>query len=169
MLLSDRRGFLVGLGALGLTAACGFRPVFGNGGQGRALRGAVRVDDPATRADFQFVSAFEELLGRPSNARLGLAYSIAQEETGAGVLQNFGATRVQLHGVLTFTVTDLGTGAELATGQVENSTTYSTTSTQLSTLTAAEDAELRLMRILAEALVTRLYTEPGLATATAPV
>ena len=36
-------------------------------------------------------------------------------------------------------------------------------STQLSTLTAAEDAELRLMRMLAEGLITRLYTEPGLA------
>lgn len=165
MLCSDRRGFLAGLAALSLTGACGFRPVYGSGGLGAALRGAVRVDDPASRADFQFVSAFEDLLGRPDTPRFSLAYTITQDEVGGGILQNIGATRIQVFGTLDFTVTDLGTGAEVATGQVANNTTYSTTGTQLATLTAAEDAELRLMRILAEALVTRLYTEPGLAAA----
>jgi LPS-assembly lipoprotein len=165
MLLSNRRKILAGFGALSITAACGFSPVYGTNGAGRALRGAVRADDPVSRADFQFVSAFEDLLGRPNGARYALAYTITQTEVEAGDIQNIGATRVQLFGTLDFVLTDMNTGSEVATGQVANNTTYSTTSTQLATLTAAEDAELRLMRILAEALTTRLYTEPGLAPA----
>ncbi|GAB4262904.1 MAG: LPS assembly lipoprotein LptE [Pararhodobacter sp.] len=165
MSLSDRRKVLSGLAALGLLAGCGFRPVYGNGGTGRALRGAIRADDPVTRADFHFVSSFEDLIGRPDAARFALAYTIEQEEIGGGDLQNFGDTRIQLFGRLRYTVTDLATGAVRAEGEVRGNTAYSTTGTQLATLTAAEDAELRLMRMLAESLVTRLYTEPGLAQA----
>lgn len=161
MWCSDRRGFLRLAGALSL-AGCGFRPVYGHGGTGRALRNAVRADDPVSRADFQFLHALEDLLGRPTAPRFALAYSIETRDVGGGVVQNFGATRVQLFGTLHFALTDLGTGATLAEGQVEGNTVYSTTGTQLSTLTAAEDASLRLMRILADALVTRLYTEPGI-------
>ena len=163
MSLSDRRRFLAGLGALTLTAGCGFRPVYGTGGNGRALRGEVRADDPVSRADFQFVAAFEDVLGRPDGPRYALAYTITQDEVEGGILQNFGATRIQLFGTLDFIVSDLATGTERATGQILANAAYSATSTQLSTLTAAEDAELRLMRMLAEGLITRLYTEPGLA------
>lgn len=162
MWFSDRRGVLAGLGALALTSACGFRPVYGNGGTGRALRGAIRADDPVSRADFQFLRAFEDLLGRPGDARYALAYTISQETVGGGVLQDFGATRVQIFGTLDFVVTDIATGTERASGQVTGNTAYSTTGTQLASLTAAEDAELRLMRMLADRLATRLYTEPGL-------
>ena len=165
MWLSDRRSVLAGLGALALTSGCGFRPVFGAGGSGEGLRGQVRVDDPASRGDFNFVAAFEDLLGRPESARYALAYTIARREIGGGVVQNFGATRVQIFATLDYTISDAATGTQRAAGQVRANTVYSTTSTQLSTHTAAEDADLRLMRMLAEALVTRLYTEPGLTTA----
>lgn len=165
MWCSDRRGFLAGFGALALTSACGFSPVYREGGTGQALRGAIRADDPVSRSDFQFLTAFEELLGDPAQPRYALAYTITTRDEGAGNLQGFGATRVQIFGTLDFTVTDLATGAERAAGQVTGNTAHSTTGTQLSTLTAAEDAELRLMRMLAERLVTRLYTEPGLGAA----
>ncbi|MCB1388358.1 MAG: hypothetical protein KDK12_04295 [Rhodobacteraceae bacterium] len=158
---SDRRGFLAAVGAVAL-AGCGFRPVYGPGGTGRALRNAVRADDPVSRADFQFLHALEDLLGRPTAPRFALDYRIETHERGGGVVQNFGATRVQLFGTLHFTLTDIGTGATLAEGEVAGNTVYSTTGTQLSTMTAAEDAELRLMRMLADSLVTRLYTEPGI-------
>lgn len=165
MWLSDRRRFLAGLGALALASGCGFRPVYGTGGTGQALRGAIRADDPATRGDFHFVAAFEDLIGRPDNPRLALAYTIARRESGVGSLPGIGATRMQVFATLDFTLTDIATGAERASGQVDGNVAYSTTSTQLATLAAAEDADLRLMRMLAERLVTRLYTEPGLGAA----
>ncbi|MCB1410275.1 MAG: hypothetical protein H6899_07180 [Rhodobacter sp.] len=162
MWLSDRRGFLTALGAFGL-AGCGFRPVYGEGGTGRALRGAIRADDPVSRADFDFVAAFEDILGRPVQPRFAMAYTIATHEVGGGVVQNFGATRVQVFGTLDFAVTDLADGTTRASGRVEGNTVYSTTGTQLASHAAQEDAQLRLMRMLADSLVTRLYTEPGLA------
>lgn len=162
MWFSDRRGVLAGLGALTLTSACGFRPVYGNGGTGQALRGAIRLDDPVSRADFQFLGAVEDLIGRPTEPRYALAYTIEQRRSGGGNVQDFGATRVQIFGTLDFVVTDILTGAERAAGQITGNTAYSTTGTQFASRTAAEDAELRLMRMLADRLVTRLYTEPGL-------
>lgn len=159
MWLSDRRGFLTGLGALAL-AGCGFRPVYGPDGGGNALRGTIRAADPVSRSDFDFVSAFEELLGRPEAPRFALTYAITTREAGGGTLRGFGDTRIQVFGTVDFTVTD---GPRiLAQGRVDGETAYSTTGTQMAAHTAAEDAHLRLMRILAERLVTRLYTEPAL-------
>lgn len=162
MWLSDRRKLLAGAMALMALSACGFRPVHGHGGTGQALRGAVRMDDPVTRGDFMLVQAVEELLGRPDPARFALSYTVTQEREGAGRVQGFGDTRIQLFGTLTYTVTEIATGIERAAGTIRANSAYSTTATQLATLTAAEDAERRLMQMLADGLVTRLYTEPGL-------
>lgn len=162
MWLSDRRKVLTGLGALAVLAGCGLRPVYGPDGAGAALRGAVRADDPVSRADFHFVATLEELLGRPTQPRLALTYAIATRESGGGLLQGFGNTRIQVFGTLDFTLTEIATGARRAAGRIEGNTAYSTTGTQLASQTAAEDAHLRLMRSLAEGLVTRLYAEPGL-------
>lgn len=162
MWLSDRRAIL--LGALAL-AGCGFRPVYGEGGSGRALRQAVRAADPVSPEDFHFVAALDEVLGRPDSPRYDLAYAIALREEGAGTVQGLGATRMQVFGTLDFTLTDIATGATVAQGQVSGDSAYSSTGTQLATLTAAEDARLRLMRMLAERLVTRLYAVPGLSAA----
>lgn len=162
MSLSDRRKILLGGAALVALAGCGFRPVYGSGGAGQALRGAVRLDDPVTRADFQLVQAVEDLLGRPENERFTLSYTVTQETVGAGRLQGFGDTRFQIFGTLAYSVTEVATGILRAQGSVSGNTAYSSTGTQLATQTAAEDAEARLMRMLAESLVTRLFVEPGL-------
>lgn len=167
MSCSDRRQFLASFSALsltaGLTSACGFAPVYGRGGTGEGLRGSIRVDDPVSRSDFNFVAAFEDRLGRPAAPRFALSYRIEKREVQSGAVQGIGATRIQLFGTLHFTVTDIATGSRVASGNIERNATYSNTSTQLATLTAAEDADLRLMEMLADALVTRLMTEPGLA------
>lgn len=159
MWLSDRRTLL--LGALAL-AGCGFRPVYGEGGGGQALRHAVRAADPVSPEDFHFVAAFEEVLGRPDAPRYDLGYAITLREDGAGALQNIGTTRFQVFGTLDYTLTDAASGAQVAQGRVSADAAYSTTGTQLAGLTAAEDARRRLMRSLAERLVTRLYAVPGL-------
>lgn len=160
----NRRGFLALSSVAGLSA-CGFAPVYGEGGRGRVLRNAVRADDPVTRSDFQFLHALEDLLGRPTAPRFTLAYTIATREVEGGSVEDVGATRVQIFGTLDFTLTDTATALPVATGQVTGNTAYSTTGTQLATLTAEEDAQLRLMRMLAESLVTRLSLEPGVPTA----
>ncbi|MCA2013253.1 twin-arginine translocation signal domain-containing protein [Pararhodobacter sp. CCB-MM2] len=159
----NRRGFLA-LSAVAGLSACGFAPVYGEGGRGRVLRNAVRLDDPVTRADYQFLHAVEDLLGRPTNPRFALTYTIDTREVAGGSVENVGDTRMQIFGTLDFTMTDSVSGLSVAQGQLTGNTAYSTTGTQLSSLTAQEDAGLRLMRMLAESLVTRLYTEPGIPT-----
>jgi LPS-assembly lipoprotein len=161
MWCSDRRAFLAGLAAFAL-AGCRFEPVYGPGGAGRALMGTIRADDPVARDDFQFVAALEERLGRPVAARYQLAYRLTRREVETGVLRGIGASRIQLLGSLDFVLTEAATAAQVAQGRIEAESAYSTTSTQLATLAAAEDAELRLMRMLADGLITRLMTEPAL-------
>jgi LPS-assembly lipoprotein len=155
----DRRALLMALGAL---AGCGFAPVHAPGGTGRALRGTVRAADPVTRADFQFVAALEDLLGRPEGARFDLVYRLSVQRIEAGRIQGLGATRIILAGHADYTLAEAG--LERARGRVAAEAAYSTTATQLATQTAAEDAELRLMRMLADGLVSRLLADPALAT-----
>ena len=158
---SDRRRFLLAGGAAALLSGCGFTPVYGPQGAGGNLMGTIRADDPVSRRDFNFVAAFEERLGRPSAARYALAYTIDIRTIEGGARRGFGATRNQLRGRLDYVLTD-AEGEELSTGQVRASAAYSLTDTQLATLTAREDAELRLMRMLADSLVSRLMVDPAL-------
>jgi len=158
---SDRRAVLAGLGALALAGGCGFRPAYAPGGAGRSLQGQVRAADPVSRADFQFLTAFEDRLGRPAAPRFELAYRIAVDRTDAGRIQGQGATRVLLAGRLDYDLTE--SGRSLAQGRVSAETAFSTTATQLAAQTAAEDAELRLMRMLADGLIDRLLADPTLA------
>jgi LPS-assembly lipoprotein len=61
-----------------------------------------------------------------------------------------------LFGTLAYQLTDSATDALVTEGRLRNFTNYSTTDTQLATLRAKEDAEARLMRILADQVVARL-------------
>ncbi|WP_333830275.1 LPS assembly lipoprotein LptE [Pararhodobacter sp.] len=156
MSLSDRRAFLLGLAGLAGVAGCRFTPVYAPGGAGRVLQGAVRADDPTQRNEYQFVAALEERLGRPESPRYALSYRIGQRYVGGD------ASRVQVLGTLQYVLTDMATGAEVAAGRVDGNAGFSTTATQLAEQAAAEDAELRLMRVLADSLVLQLITVPEL-------
>lgn len=158
MWCSDRRALLAGLLAVG---ACGFRPVYGPGGAGTALQGRVRAADPVTRADYLFLAAFEDRLGRPDPGVYDLGYRITVDRVEAGRIQALGATRILLSGALDYTLTQGDT--RRAAGRVTAEAAFSTTATQLAAQTAEDDAEARLMRMLAEALVARLLADPALA------
>ncbi|CUX83862.1 MAG: lipopolysaccharide export system outer membrane lipoprotein component LptE [Roseibaca calidilacus] len=153
MWLSDRRAFL--LGALAL-AGCGFTPAYAPGGPGAALRGQVRADDPTDSLGFAFVGALEERLGRPQTVRYALSYTITTSERGAASVVGVGATRIALLGRIDYALTDTASGETVASGNLRNVTNYSTTDNQLATQRAREDAEERLMRILADQVATRL-------------
>lgn len=155
MSLSDRRRVILALAALPL-AACGFTPAYAPGGAGAALRGQVRADDPSSSLDFDFIAAFEERLGRPQTPRYQLSYSIQTMERGSGQIVGLGDTRIALIGTVDYSLTDLASGQVIARDSLRSFTNYSTTSTQLATLRAREDAERRLTRILADQVATRL-------------
>lgn len=157
MSFSDRRRFIAGLAGLVALAGCRFTPAHAPGGAGQALAGMVRADDPVSRADFHFVAALEERLGRAATPRFALSYDLTIRPV------RIGTARMQLQGRLDYVLSNAATGDERTAGHVEAMTGYSRTTNQMAEVVAAEDAELRLARMLAEALVTRLLILPDLA------
>ena len=153
---SDRRAFLALIAAFPL-GACDFRPVYGPGGDGGALTGTVRADDPENRLDYELVSAFESRLGRPAAARWALGYTVSTRQVAIGVSPDNVTTRYNVKGRLDWSVRPIGGGAAVLDGVIENLTSYSATGSTIATGAARRDAEDRLMVILADQLVARLY------------
>jgi LPS-assembly lipoprotein len=157
---SDRRTVLKLLAAVPL-AACGFSPVYAPGGAGGALRGRILADAPDSRLGYAFVARFEDRLGRAEAPSWALGYTIETREVAVGVSADNVTTRYNLTGRLLWSIRPLAGDEPVLSGTEESFTAYSATGTAVATLTARRDAEDRLMAILADQLVTRLYAEAG--------
>lgn len=155
MSLSDRRTLLALLAALPL-AACGFVPAYGPGGPAAELQGAVRVDNPSDKNGFDLVERLEERIGRPDGPRYALSYTITTNPVGVGITGENAITRYNLTGSVAWGLTETGTGRRVTGGVVQNFTSYSATGSTVAGLAAEEDAAFRLMRILADQIVTAL-------------
>jgi LPS-assembly lipoprotein len=153
MWLSDRRAFVLGAAAL---AGCGFTPAYGPAGGAAALQGALAPDAPATRDDFAFVRRLAERFGPAQAPRFGLGYTIATSVAGQAITPDNITTRFSLTGSARFALRDLPSGAELLAGEVEGFTSWSASGSSVAALAAEEDAHQRLMRLLADAVATRL-------------
>lgn len=157
---SDRRAFLALVAALPL-AACGFTPAYGPGGPARALAGQVRVDDPGSKNAFDLVERLEERLGRTRQPVYLLRYGITTTEVGQAITPDNSTTRYQILGSATFTLRDATTNAVLTQGKVDGFTAYSAVGTRLESESSRTDALVRLMRILADQIVTQLIATSG--------
>lgn len=146
---------LVLLAPLALIA-CGFTPLYGPAGEASGLQGAVRAEDPVDKAGFDLVRHLEARLGRPTAPRFDLAYTIQTAARGVGVTADGATTRYTLVGSVDYTLTDRSSGAVLTSGTVDSFTAYSATGSTIAGLSAAQDAQDRLMRILAERIASRL-------------
>jgi LPS-assembly lipoprotein len=153
---SLNRRFLLALPVLAL-AACGFQPVYGPGGSGAALRNSVQVAAPEDAFGYILVREIETRLGRPSAPKYALAITIATRQEGLAIDAADNTTRYDLLGVIDFALRDLGTGQIVSSGTVENFAGYSATGSTVATLAAERDAQVRLMTMLADQIVTRLY------------
>lgn len=155
---SDRRTFLTFLAALPL-AGCGFTPVYAPGGTGGALTGTILADAPDTRIGYEFVAQVEARLGRANTPRWALGYEIETNEIAVGVSPDNTITRYNLTGKLLWSLRPVGGEEAVLNGAVENLTSYSATGSTVATITARRDAETRLMVILADQMITRLYAK----------
>ncbi|WP_099827817.1 LPS assembly lipoprotein LptE [Oceaniglobus indicus] len=166
---SDRRIFLLGLGAL---AGCGFTPAYGPGGAAEGLRGSIRVDAPSDEAGYLLVRRLEERLGRGEAATHRLSASLAVGQDGLGVTPDQEITRYRIRGELTWALHRLSDDVTVTDGIVRNFTEYSApvfdntrgsiAGNTVTVQTAERDARRRLMTILADQLVSRLIaTAPG--------
>ena len=153
MSLLNRR--LILLAPLAL-AACGFQPVYGPGGNGIALQNRVLVVKPDERYGYFLTREIEERLGRASAPAYGLALTITTKEEGLATDLEGNTRRFNLVGSVDYALRDLATGQIVTSGKVENFTGYSATGTTVATLAGEQDAQVRLMTILANQIVTRL-------------
>ncbi len=157
---SDRRTFLLLMAAMPV-AGCGFAPAYGTGGAAAGLQGRIRVDDPSDKNGFDLVQRLEERLSRPEAPRYALSHSITTQAIGVGITPEGAITRYNLTGSVTWGLTDTTTGVRLTGGKVNSFTSYSATGSTVAGLAAEQDAALRLMRILADQIVTRLIATSG--------
>jgi LPS-assembly lipoprotein len=149
----DRRSVLVFLA----LAGCGFVPAEGPGAPGAALRGAVLADPPRTRDGFDFVAAFEDRIGRPRQPRWRLAWTVSTAISPGGITAAGTTTRYTLTGTADFALIALDTAIPVAEGRVEGFTGWFATSTSVAVAAAEADARRRLMTILADRVLARLY------------
>lgn len=149
-----RRAVLLGL--LGALAGCGFTPVYAPGQSGAALRGAVAVQAPVDRADYTLATRLEERLGMAPAATYRLSYRITQETEDQAISPDQRIQRIALLGSVDYTLTEIATGRVVLSDRVSDFTGYNTTGTTVATRTAEQDAERRLMVILADHMVEEL-------------
>ena len=152
------------LGFMGL-AACGFTPAYAPGGAGAALQNAVQAAEPRDKPAFDLVERIEERLGPSDHPRFGLSYQIKLNQVGVAISTSNAVTRYNLNGVVDWQLTDAATGARLTGGRTENFTSYSATGSTVAGLAAEEDAAQRLMRIMADQIVSQLLATSGTWTA----
>lgn len=155
----DRRTLLILPLAL---AACGFTPVYGPGGTGAALQGKVEVNAPEDRANYLLVQELEHRLGQPTAPEYRLATTLALLNEGQAVTTTGDITRYSLVGRISYELIRIGDDSVVASGDVENFTGYSATGTTVETLASERDALKRLMVILADQVVARLYAQADL-------
>lgn len=138
-------------------AACGFTPVYGPGGSGSALQGRVTVDEPSSQAGYLLTRHLETRLGRSAAPTFALGIELDTREDGLAVNTAGDITRYNLIGTADYALRDTASGTIVASGKVENFTGYSATGSTVATLAAERDAVERLMVILGDQIIARLF------------
>ena len=144
-------------------AACGFQPVYAPGGSGSALYGRVTVSAPDTVESYLLVQNLEQQLGRSASS--GGEYALKVEVTtvtrGAAITTTNETNRYTIDGTAKYALRSAETGQIVASGEVSDFVSYSAAGSTVSTLADERAAKERLMVILSDQIVTRLYALQG--------
>jgi LPS-assembly lipoprotein len=159
-MLWSKRQFLSFI-AMGAVSACGFTPAYAPGGSGSHLQNTIEAAEPLNKPAFDLVERLEERLGPPDLARYKLGYTINLHPVGVAISPENAITRYHLNGSIDWALTSIANGQTLTQGKVTNFTSYSATGSTVAGLAAEEDASLRLMRILADQIVSQLLATSG--------
>lgn len=153
MLLFNRRHMLAAFAAL---AGCGFTPVYGPNGTGRALYGRVAFRAPATVEGFRLRARLEDRLGRVERGVYLLTVDLSVEEVALVITTAQDVNRYNLPGRARWVLTPDGSDQPVAQGEVNTFTAYSAFGTTVATREAQDDARDRLALALADLIVTDL-------------
>lgn len=148
---------LLVLPIMALTA-CGFTPVYGTDGSINVLMGSVLVLEPKTHNGYLLTKQLESRLGRTTDPRFDLGLEITTTLETLNINAEGDIERYNLIGSAPYTLRDKQTGQITASGKVNSFTGYSATGTTVATQAAQQDAQKRLMIILADLIITNLIT-----------
>ena len=156
MWLSDAR-LVVALAALLLLGACGFQPVYGPGPDAPGFQRQVWVEPGLVRRDFELRERLIDRIGHAyRDARYTLSFEVATEETRLALEVGGQFSRNSLLGTARYSVVDNASGKTVHTGEVRSRAAYGGTAETYPTQVAAEDAEFRLARSLADLIANRI-------------
>ncbi|WP_170754580.1 LPS assembly lipoprotein LptE [Ruegeria lacuscaerulensis] len=162
MSLFDRRTLLLLPLAL---AACGFEPVYAPGGSGSALNGRVEVSAPNSVNSYLLVQNLEQRLGRTasSGSDYALNVNVSTVRRRAAITQTNETDRYTIEGRADFALRSNATGQVITSGSVADFVGFSAAGSTVSELADERDANERLMVILSDQIISRLYATPDLA------
>ncbi len=146
-------GIVAGL----LASACGFTPVYGPGGPGGTLDGAVRLQTPQNVNGFTVRQRLQDRLGPPQSPRFTLQVQIQTSSERVGITRAQSTNRFNLLGVARYDLRSFPDNARVTRGEVSSFIGYGASGTPLATQAAERDAFRRLMVVLADGIVERLY------------
>ena len=151
----NRRTVILTLAAL---PACGFTPVYAPGSDPAALRGAVSIGAPDSPNAFRLTRALELRLGQATEPEFTLAVDVTLEEEGSVITRTSEIERFTIRGEASYALGAIG-GSVITKGATRAFTSYSASGTPVATRAAREDAQERLMVILADRIVSRLAAD----------
>ncbi|MDF3415333.1 hypothetical protein HKX54_12760 [Sulfitobacter sp. M57] len=154
MLSLNRRFFLLAPLAL---AACGFEPVYAPGGAGAVLQNRVAVDPPGSQDSYLLVRELENRLGRSNDPAFALSLVISTSEAQLAIDREGDTGRFNRLASVRYSLRNLANGQIVTSGMVENFVGYSATGTTVETLAGEQNSQERLMTIIADQIVSRLY------------
>ena len=153
--------YLLILPFLALTA-CGFTPVYVTDGSANVLLNRVLVQEPKTRDSYLLTRQLEKRLGRAADPRFYLGVSVSTSLKALGINSIGNINRYNLLGTAQYTLRDTQTGQIVGSGKVNSFTGYSAAGSTISSQATREDAQERLMIILADKLIDHLIATADL-------
>jgi LPS-assembly lipoprotein len=153
--------YLLILPFLALTA-CGFAPVYGTDGSATVLLNSVLVQEPKTRDHYLLTRQLEKRLGRATDPRFDLGVSVSTSLKALGINSIGNINRYNLLGTAQYTLRDTQTGQIVGSGKVNSFTSSSAAGSTISSQATREDAQERLMIILADKLIEHIIANADL-------
>jgi LPS-assembly lipoprotein len=114
------------------------------------MRGDFEIVAPSSRSGYFLARGLEERLGLPSSPDYRLQLMISQGAQVTGIPADRVTARANIIGQVDYTLVYIPSREVVRRGSVESFTGFSATSTTAATRAAAEDANVRLMTLLAD-------------------
>lgn len=144
-----------------LVVSCGFTPVYSPNSSFQNLNNHTQIQIPNDKDSFILVEELQTKLGNQGN-KYSLTFDLTTKKNDILTSTIGRALRFNINGTVDFTLTALKNNKTIYQGQVTNFTSYSATGQTAETRFSEQEAHTRLMRILANQILTQLYARQEL-------